>query len=918
MNIMNRLTLKHIKKNKARTIVTIIGIIISVAMLTAVMTGMKSGLQWFRNGEIEESGKWHARFDGISMEQFQQLKEMSGMEEVFATKELGYAAVTTSLDETRPYVYIRAYDASAFRNMPIKLVEGRLPENEHEIIISSDLANGTEGAPKVGDTVTYTIGDRFLKETGDERILATYGITKEQPLTQHNRYLDGKSELYSMGDESSDTTTASEELRVTLGEKTYTVVGIIKRPGDKEEPYSTPGMSAYTYLDAEKLAAGNTINGFCYYETVTRKIYDRMSDTAEQLGLGQPTNVNDHVLYYEGVSPDSQFTGFIIAMYVILITIIVIGSVSLIYNTFAISISERSKQLGMLASVGATKKQKRNSVFFEAFIYGVIGIPVGILAGIVGISIAFKVVSNMITGSFPIEAQLVTVVSARTIIGTVVLAVVTILISAYLPARKASKISPIEAIRQTTDIKIKVKKVRTSWITRKLFGFEGELALKNMKRNRKRYRSIIFALVMSVVLFISVSAYLQYVTGAYFMANKTVNYDICLTVYGENQPKTFSEQDKQGESLLKAIQELSSVTTVTSVNSIGLTLNGEAVAPYLSEEMKEYVQSCVETGVVAEEFKYEPYVVITMLDDQSFASYCKEEGIDPQKVRDTKNGIILLNTFELKANYSMKQFPILNAKEGQTLQTKEGTSGETKLAAADLTIAGIGKNLAIGMTEYPSAYYSALTVLAPKSNYKTIYEAIARDNKDDSIGSSAAIYINTTDDLDVEKELETILSEQNLSTKDYDIYNVAQQDRSTRQLVYSVSIFAYGFIILMSMICCANMCNTISTSISLRRTEFAMLKSVGMTPKKFHKMIRFESLLYGIKALLYGVPISLVLSYGLYRYVGSRFTVGFLLPWYIYATAATLVFVVVGVSMTYSSRKVRKENIIDGLKNEIN
>src|SRR5690625_1222945 len=162
--------------------------------------------------------------------------------------------------------------------------------------------------------------------------------------------------------------------------------------------------------------------------------------------------------------------------------IIIIESVSLIYNAFAISFSERSQHLGMLLSVGATKKQKRNSVFFEGMVIGLISIPLGIISGLVGIGITFYFINSLIQDSFGLTEKLTVTITPLSITVACAVSLLTIFISSYIPARRASKVSAIDAIRQTMDVKMTSKRVKTSRFVRKIFGIEAEFGLKNLKR----------------------------------------------------------------------------------------------------------------------------------------------------------------------------------------------------------------------------------------------------------------------------------------------------------------------------------------------------------------------------------------------------------------------------------------------------
>lgn len=929
MNIMNKLTLQHIKKNKTKTIVTIIGIIISVAMLTAVTTGMKSGMMWLRDTTIAESGKWHMEYKDVSYEKFKEFSKEDKVEEAFASEDIGYAKLKEAKNEDKPYVYIQALTDTAFKNFNLKLEEGRFPQNDTEIVISKHMLEDGGADLKVGDTVTYEIGERYVESKVSQELLEQNGISATEPLNQDNIYLSGYRELSGIKESGESVKAKPKEiLKLTGDKKTYKVVGIISRPSVYMEQMSAPGYSVYGYIDQNQLAADCKLNTYIYYKKVSTDLYKEAVQDAISLGVSIPKDyvtiteettidelpastfdINQDVLYYEGISPDSGLNTFILLMYIFLIIIVIIGSVSLIYNSFAISLSERSKQLGMLSSVGATKSQKRNSVFFEAFIYAVIGIPLGIISGIVGLFIAFQIVSPMITNAFTLDVPLKLYVSPLTVVISALLAVVTILISAYIPAIRASRISPMEAIRQSKDLKITKKKVKTSRLTKKLFGFEGELALKNMKRNKKRYRAITFSLFISVVLFLSVSSYIYYMTAAYSDSVTISNYDISISMYGEEEMPIVKAANK--------LEQMPGVTTATASKYMSFTGDSKQIQPYMTEALHEWINRDIKEGNLPEDFEYELMVRVYGMDEESYEAYCKEIGGSPSTTKKQLEAIVV-NKIETKKDYSVKSYAPFSFKKNTslTLTNRDAIDdSEKEKSKVEVSVAAETDKLPVGIAEYPVDYSGFITMVVPLSAFDEMVDTMEK-NGGVTPRYSQKIYLKTEENT-ATADIKNVLAECNIDNGRYELYNFRESAQRNRQLVYAVSIFAYGFITLMSLICCANMCNTISTSIALRRSEFAMLKSVGMTPKRFHRMIMFESLLYGVKALGYGLPVGIGLSYLLYRFVVDRFTVGFILPAYIYIMTVVLVFVIVGLAMFYSSRKVRKENIIDGLKTDL-
>ena len=210
-------------------------------------------------------------------------------------------------------------------------------------------------------------------------------------------------------------------------------------------------------------------------------------------------------------------------------------------------------------------------------------------------------------------------------------------------------------------------------------------------------------------------------------------------------------------------------------------------------------------------------------------------------------------------------------------------------------------------------------VSAPSDNAKFIFPYSCKDalwqalsqNPDSTLGNS--YYIKTDNHKQVQTDLNTLFDNENISA---DIYDYMDSIENERAMITVINIFSYGFITLISLIAAANVFNTISTNIILRKREFAMLKSIGLSPKGFRKMMQFECLLYGCKGLLYGLPASIGITWLIYRAVSDGIDFGFFIPWYSFVIAIGSVFVVVAATMIYSMRKLSSENIMDALKNE--
>ncbi len=861
MNIVNRLTLRHLKLNKRRTLVTIIGVVISVAMVTAVATIGISFLDLMKRQTIATSGEWHVLYQGVTRDQLEAIEKDRDTKTLVITRDLGYASLEDGRNKFKPYLFIKEYNAQGFRQFPIELSQGRLPQAESEVVLSEEVADNAGLEYRIGDKITLDIGQRFMKEGSDEA------------LQQHNPLQRKNGELNEVLD-----------LRFS---KSFTVVGFIKPP--VWEPSWAPGYTAVSYVDEMSLGPGEKVDVAVVLDKIKGSLYAHAKDLAEKNGIGE-VGFNNSLLRYYGVTDNDKLRSTLYSLSAILMAVIVIGSISLIYNAFAISVSERSRHLGMLSSVGATKRQKRNSVFFEGAVIGAVGIPLGIVCGLAGIGITFLAINPAIKGALGVSENLNVIVTPLSILASCVISAVTIFVSVYLPARKASRISAIDAIRQTTDVKLTGKEVKTSRFVGRLFGIEGEIGLKNLKRNRRRYQAMLFSLIISIVLFLTVSFFTSNLEKSVELSQDGFNFDI--------QVYTTREDAQIDDQLIGTITSLEGVTKHTVIKSIDL---GSLIGPEL---VPEGFKKQVGEGGRRDNEKYWYYINFYSLDDDSLKSYAKAVGVDYRELQSSKGltGIVVdtVSYQDMQTGKFVREKAI-NAEVGQSIDLVYTDEEGREKPLGGLGIAALTEELPMGIL---STTLGGLIVIVSEQNMDQLIE----NNSD--LNARIDFYLDSADPIKTQHQIEDIIE------GDMYVFNVYQMRRQEEQMLLIMSVFTYGFIVLITAISIANIFNTISTGISLRKREFAMLKSVGMTPKSFNRMINYESIFYGIKSLLYGLPISVGVMYLIYRSLMNTFSYEFSLPWASIGYVIIAVFVMVGSAMLYSTKKVKKENIIDALKQE--
>ena len=856
MNILNKLTIRNLKLNKKRTIVTIIGIILATALICAV-AGMFSSLQATLIASAKENnGNQHITVEGIKSDDLKYFENNRHVESMYIIENLGYAPLTGSKNPYKPYMYVIAYTEEAFDNTKITLVDGRLPQNASEIIISKSIIDNAEVNIEIGNRISLDIGSRVCSDGSI--------------MTQNNPYF-----VYEEGYNEIDECNETLNYKYT---KEYTVVGIMERLDYNIESYNAPGYTVITYTDNLSSNSYNVSLLFKdpgYYKDFINTLAN--SDDLKDYNY----TLNADLLRWEGVGLSGSNQTMLYTVAGVVIAIIIITSVFVIRNSFNISITEKTKQYGMLASIGATSKQIKKNVLYEGFILGLIGIPIGILCGILAVFILCNVV-NFLMPEFIRDTTFVFSVPILPILLSVALAVITIYLSVISAARKSSKISPIEAIRNNNEIKINPKKLKTPKVIGKIFGIGGEIAYKNLKRSRKKYRTTVISLVVSVAVFISLSSLLNYgfnLTGMYY---KDLGFNMEVSIY----PKA-TDTETTNDDILSAYNDILSLNNIDKYSLERRTLLEVDGKKYLSDDgFFNYY------GDPKDEFNEESLVNIELvsLGDAEYERFIERIGGNKE---DCQNGGILIDDGSMYVDDHYKHFNIYNVDVGDTITGTLENGTEYSL------------NIVARADERPMG----LENLYSSSGYIIVSDSMM-DSLDYSYNS---LFINSSDTTELENDINDYLEN---TDYEYYLYNVEEEVNAQKSMILLISIFLYGFIIVISLIGITNIFNTITTNMNLRSREFAMLKSIGMTKREFNRMVHLESIFYGTKSLLIGIPLGLLGSFGIYKAfaVGNDF--GFIVPYLAILIAVVIVFLLIGLIMHVSVKKINKQNIIETIRNE--
>lgn len=932
MNLMKTLTLKNLKLNRKRTIVTIVGIILATALLSALVTLVSSFQYSMIKYQKQKDGDFHVKFSNVKMSELSEFKNNRNIESTFETMGMGFAKLDGCKNEDKPYAYVMATDEAGFERGCFKLIEGRMAKNEDEIVIPRHLKTNGRIDIKVGDEITLDVGKRYDSNTE--------GVISENCAYEHE----------------------AETLTDTVT-KHYKVVGIMERPGYGMEDYSAAGYTFVTYSDelaaidngtkSEASEADTTLTVYSRYTQkalrnkdavtadiigVDEKLFEKANNSSVEMSseesdrfLKEMENakydiyMNGYLINYECVFPiDGSFKAlFTVAAVVALI--IILTSVYCIKNSFNISITEKIRQYGMLASVGATRRQIKSSVKTEAAMLGVIGIPVGTMSGILASLILVNVVNALSAGWLNVALSFHT--SLPALILAVILSIATIYFSATGSARRAAKVTPLEAIRNTKEIKIKSAKLKTPAIIGRIWGIGGVISYKNIKRNNKKYRTTVTSIVICSVTFIVISYFMSVAFSMVGMSYASTDYNIGINM--------SCKKDIDIEKLTKLVSGIEGVDDYL----VGAGYDFDVSKPKYTKEYGEYCRQ-----LYADSEDVSQMFLITVLDDKSYDKYASDAGI-----KNAAAGAILVNkcTFDVynenSSKYAKKEMELYKYKAGDTIEcgynvyddassddnaVEGGTESSTEdnsgyvdeetinngvRKTVDVTIAGVTDKVPIGY----KGYSNTLLFMNQKG-----FESLWGDGKNGNeikpgyASYSAYVVAENADEYQDTFEKET---EENPEYSQISFYvsNLDKQMRDEKSLFTLLGVFAYGLIVVIALIGITNIINTLSTGMELRSREFATLRSIGMTDKQFVGMVRLESVFISVKALAIGVPLGILISY-LLCVMMNRMDDAIIYepPYKAIILCILVVIMLIYAIMKLSMTKLRHNNIIETIKNE--
>ena len=864
MSITKKLALRHLKQNKTRSVLTVLGITISVVMLTVIFTCATSFAHYYGERAINTNGNWHffVKTDYESAKKYllsdSSLKDI-GFEKDLSSEEQSYKIYSDKANYLRTGTIYQG-DAQYIKDTVTCKYDGALPKSDNEIMVEQSLIKNNGLELKIGDEIKIAVGSRLK---GDFVILPVKGD-------------------YQFG-----------ERFEKEKDETFKVVGILHNNEPTERGAIIRGMSDLKSKNLVAYGKIKKITPFSYIKI--NGIYDKFGFTKKKraFNVGENTGFLNSRLAFSIDKNNLPQVLKLTAIGIVVFAVIFVSSFAMIYNSFALSVGEQIKYLGMLSSVGATRKQKKKTLYFEGAILGGIGIILGIVLGLFTTFISQSAMNAKIVSimeGYNDNIKYSTHISLWVLCLIVILAALTVFVSIISPVQKAARITAIDAIRKTDEIKRKGK-IRTPFIITKLFGFEGDIAFKNLRRNGRKSRTIIACICICAVLFLSCNYFCET-----FKEASNLDYEIPYQLMYQYSAESKAQLEK-ARNYLKTNKR---VKRFYSIWEAWYSILRGDINPYDNSRL--YDMSFQNESIFVDKYKFIATQDITytahLLDDEDFNALCKKNGIDRNDEPIFNNNLLgkTIGCYDIDSEKTERENKLDEDGNQVYFYYKTGCTSIYKFCDF---IKYDKDNPICNLDSSGVAFY------APKSVYDKLYDVDFYFNYG----------IETDEPYKVEKELKDYLSE---NEADGDVYNIYYWTMKEKSIISAVQFLSYAFILLITLITVFNIINTMTAQIAGRKKELAMLKSVGMTPKEFKKTLIFESMFYGLFGLLFGVPLSLVINRVVGYIISKDNPIPFSVNIWLYLLACVAVFVIIGLTMIYSLKLIKNNSIIDSLKDDTN
>ncbi len=828
MSIIQKLSLRSIQKNKTTSIVTIVGMIMSLALMTGLFLLSASLLQFAKDDYAYKHGTVEIVISQIDRETLESLPRPDLIKEKTLLALLGAERNSSEYYAHSNVIGIEKRDINT--SVSMRLSKGRFPEKPGEALITAGVNEFRDEPLSVGEQVSISL---VKPDTFSEKADVSYEEAEDM---------------------------------------TITIVGILS-----VNPLPPP-MVLPTYFvvqTPEEIEAAQTLwTGFTLKNISDQAIKDFRGD------LKLDYHVTSLAEYSPGVSSSGRF--FIQGFVTVLVIIVAVAGIGLIQNGFMISLSQRMRELSLLSSVGMTRRQKWQMVLREGLIMYLVALPIGILSGAIAMGIVFRVLTPPVQRWMQTKAILRLTWDPLTMILIAVVGLVTVMFATLLPAIRTSRHTPLAGVRRQEEVVVKAKELRTPGMIRKLFGMEGDIAWKNLRRNRRKYRVTLMSLVFSLVLYLSIASLTHFAGAGADIAMSRDAQD--LEVYSSRHEDFPQRQEMEKLAQTQGIEESFAVYSIQASFSEGAT---QLQPGALKEAEVRY----------GEFISYDPITMQILL---------KEWGLKEEDLKGMRG--VLVNQMRYREDEGRLRTEMIF--DTPPAELSAVMSDAQKDAPIKISLV---KALPEAMTRFNTRWGQSLKVIVLPETMEQLRQT-GKDLEFFNLYMSLRIFVDENEHYQVAEALRENVSTSDLSLKLHDNFGFYQRQRD---FVMISKVLFFGFATIIALISLVNIYNSLISSLRLRRKEFAMLRSVGMEERSFRRMIRFESYFYACKLLLYGLPLGVLISYMIHQYLGFRIDFAFEIPVWHFALATVSIVAALILIMSLGSRGARKGNILDTLKMEM-
>lgn len=912
--------MQYMKKNRRRTATTFAGIVLMALLMTCVFVGRDTGVGYLEDVASIKKGKYHAAMYGVTRETYEEVSKLPYVMQTAGSVQFGSTVFDGSANKERPFLNVKGYTAECYDWMNISLYSGRLPENDTEIVISKSALD--DGAQiKSGDQVEAEFFERSLTGTSQDGGTTYFPFSGLSVKSGQTSDVPENFPFYEENDSFRENHDYTGEKRV------FTVTGIIETPA--YELSSAAGYTALTTLATDQVISFPVFNMSMIFDQkiLPHDFYQRLKEQFPKCEV----ELNNQVLAFSANSSDTTMNLVVQYMTVLFTALIMTVSAVLICNVFQMSFQERSRYLGMLCSVGATGRQKRSSIYYEAFYLLLFALPLGIVLGIAVIWGAMTFFRPMILEfmnlGYGVEAIPVQVkISLKNLAVVVAMSSLTVLLSAFLPARKIGRIGPLESIRGNTERRSRPH--RTSVRAIRLSGAEGLLAWNTMTRSGQKVRAVsraaaVFLVLLTVTAFGAASLH-QAMEKRLVSSGLTANqesYDYALYASGE------AIASGAYEALKKEIAEDSGVENVREWYLAMFA--GDVVVSVYSDEywdavydiMNSYHHGALSREEFEKEWRQETRPInILSVDEKTFQEMAEICGADTGALLD--NSAIVLGEGEFSTDqigvmgmepdryryYRMDN--MTNLKSGDEFSVRFYSDQEEQYINRSFSVAACATMRQLGEYLSGAGDYYFWIITGPQAG-----------------GDVAAITADAQGVPYMTPELQIRLSEKKTDLLErlsqltesgdgpFHLAKAGYVQSLESTVVTLADCLLFSFVVLASLICLLNLFNSVRGWIQESAHEYAILWSVGTTEGQMKKMLLWQCCTILLRAILIamfgaGILIALI-GFGMMTIFGN---LRLELPLALFALSVLLTGSILALFGIASMKRVSTKTDIMGIK----